>query len=1260
MKIEGGSVKGSLRVDIVAWDGLDSDDLDLGRIKPTVFTLDAVIGSEAGGTATVANPGIGWGNDGEVVAVYEPLQRPRFKKAPDFGVLATERLTAIYAYGMQVWHELRTVEMAARIGLPYKLALDQIPEIAFEWPDPAEQKPADKPAARVRRGSVPNIMDMDIGLDSIGGDLLDDTIAADLAQISLSVEQIIAFAEPKIEHLQRYVAAARTAWNERAEAPRVLQCNVESGDPDFTASNNSEPIPADGTVIRLPDTLGRTGAVRWMYPRQEQVMSLGPVMTTPWGGHSPALPALIPERRTLYRAPVAAIRARGGPRSGYQAQVQTPAVDPSVPDQWGKDWGRLPDGATHHVRPWDYMAVMPMQGRFYAPRSARPNYIFPGWEYTGSYHAMQVEAPRDVEVWCTVETAYAAKLFVNNRLVWKIDRYRADPVKKPGLWLTRLPLKKGINELLLYVDDTAIAAFAGIHFCVEGAPRPPAEAQAIAAKRRDAYQNIGNPHSAARQFRRDHSGRYPDTNPPLAFDINNNRNIGWIRKLAFGNGNVMVMGDLLITTEAPNTVVALDKMTGEVRWRSRVDRLAVTHPEVWCQVVPVYAEIDALDPVDRANKERIEQLYEQLVALYPADYRRKPQFGGDSGYTDNIMCSPITDGHHLWIKQAGTVLAKLDAAGRIQWIIDMGAVGGSMGFQVNSPVFHDGRIIAMIAAYGTEPPTLRQALGGWCADRNPNRRARLVCHDAASGEKLWETPPFDIPHWGNRYDADGIVTPHVVSLTDGQERMDVIVTAGGQVWRADDGQSLINFIGHENVSHPYLSLGNGTLMIFSKVHFYSHVVAVRLIMKSRDEVRAETLWTGQSFNSFGYGGGVEHDGLIFGIASTRRGRLAAFDSHTGELMVNFFPVFRHAVGNTYPMPAMAGGALYLFCDGRIRYNRDTRFGLDQRHRAGEDIEYPEWLGGSSPTVLPGRDPLVLARNQKLPADGLTYGPEVDGDRMYFRLRGGVLCIQADEAGLAWQADKVAETLLAQLPGTPLSASDPLLPTQIMTRRMLNDDNRRRAAQGTMHFINGQVLRGWHTIGPLPVAEAGGIEAHVANGRLNWVEPDRSAGSEFRRFPLQDASRDFRRGWNEALTPEDSIERDGVAFCIKMAHAEQTGTALYWLGAVVVREQKTLRWDCPGEHVRGWIGGTAIEHGQRITLTRGTWQIVLRTELAPGDSPPPIRPRLWDSSDLAAEHAFVTSRLTRMRPFFAEAQKRSQSNNVLERIQAAESQFRMEQ
>jgi hypothetical protein len=354
------------------------------------------------------------------------------------------------------------------------------------------------------------------------------------------------------------------------------------------------------------------------------------------------------------------------------------------------------------------------------------------------------------------------------------------------------------------------------------------------------------------------------------------------------------------------------------------------------------------------------------------------------------------------------------------------------------------------------------------------------------------------------------------------------------------------------------------------------------------------------------------------------------------------------------MPTLAGNAVYLFCDGRITYNGRTRWAIDQRRAKGERVEYPRWLAGNCSVVLPGRDPLVLARNQMLPTDGLTYGPEIDGDRMYFRLRSGVLCIRADEAGRAWQAREVAETLLSQLPTADLGSKQPLKPARKLSKRVLADDPY-RTRRGTMRFINGQVRTGWYAVGPVPQAEAGEVGDKIVDGKRNWLTAGKGLPKTFGDYPLTDISRDqnFKKGWNIALTPEDCIARQGIAYSIPMAHGAKPDTALYWVGAIAMRGQKTLRWDCPNDAVTCWIGGTGVKHGQRITLGRGTWQLVLRTDLKEGAEPPLFRPRLWDATDIAAEKAFIKNRLVRMKPYFDEAKVLAKDEQLMARIEAVE-------
>jgi outer membrane protein assembly factor BamB len=299
-----------------------------------------------------------------------------------------------------------------------------------------------------------------------------------------------------------------------------------------------------------------------------------------------------------------------------------------------------------------------------------------------------------------------------------------------------------------------------------------------------------------------------------------------------------------------------------VRWTCEVG-VGYASPVVAGDLVVVASEPDLLIAVGRADgRERWRlrtgpsDLPDEAARSAAAEYKAK-----DTGLA---AATPAFDGRAIYAVFANGIVRSVDPAGRPRWIAHIGAPQSTAYGRSASPILAGGRLVVHMT--------------------------HLYAFDPATGRQVWV----------NEEARCGYGTP--AALSSGG--LDLVVTPGGDVVRADDGKGVNRQIGNAANSSPVAADG--------RVYFAERDVrAIRLGSDFKDE----SVWNSEMRGEV-FGSPVLHEGLLF--AASAKGELYVFDAKaTGEKepLTAARPLFdreRMRSGNTvYSSLALAGRHLYL-------------------------------------------------------------------------------------------------------------------------------------------------------------------------------------------------------------------------------------------------------------------------------------------------------------------------------------------------------------
>jgi outer membrane protein assembly factor BamB len=291
------------------------------------------------------------------------------------------------------------------------------------------------------------------------------------------------------------------------------------------------------------------------------------------------------------------------------------------------------------------------------------------------YAAGEIASDADREVWVGIAAADHGKLWVNGRLVWTAEEtmWRAYDKREAVL---KIPLKKGVNRLLIRVREDRAWTWARFQVCVRGAPASAGAAAPAATAAAPAA-----PAAKMLDDRGDGYGRFPDAAPPLAWDLEKGINVAWKRVLDVKTSSgAVAVGERLFLRADPHTLLCLDARDGKTLWRQDACILELTDPAAFAkyQACATDAERAAL-----------------LTTL------RAP--------SSSAVCSPVTDGQTVWTCYSSGVVAAYDMDGKRRWLVRVNAAPGAMRVtdglvlvEGGGPTATAHRLVALDAATGAE------------------------------------------------------------------------------------------------------------------------------------------------------------------------------------------------------------------------------------------------------------------------------------------------------------------------------------------------------------------------------------------------------------------------------------------------------------------------------------------------------------------------------------------------------------------------------
>jgi len=488
-------------------------------------------------------------------------------------------------------------------------------------------------------------------------------------------------------------------------------------------------------------------------------------------------------------------------------------------------------------------------------------------------------------------------------------------------------VRKGINRVRVSCDPNEKRAKFWIRVCVahgsprsEPAPLPP---------------TFG--------YRRDGSGRFPESTPVASWDIASGSNILWRAPLFWGKAQPVIAGHRIFVTEEPQLLTCLDKTTGRVLWRREADVFDFTNTTARAQSSALRdAALESRDAA--AHWDWMEFVRTQAGCVMPLAY--KGGSGPNGPWTGFAFGTPVTDGNHVWVRFFTGVIACYDLDGNRLWMVRHNPVQSS-GSECSSPVLADGNLV--IQVLHQQPHHLWMRMD----------KVWLLALNAVSGKESWRADALD-------FRANS--TPAAMRLQNGTHRLTVLITGSGSVVRADDGRVLVpRLLGNDGWGSPVVV--NDVIYRFGEGPSTAH----QLILIDRDHVGARRLWATHTPNEHA-GGVVYHNGFLFGLEGSEHCHgYRVYDAGTGRRMqrpdLTGVGVFqREAV---WTPPTFAGGLIFFSSRGSSSWRE-----------AGS---------GSYVSVMEARpDGQFLAHNR---IDGhLDTPPVMDGNRLYLRTNTGLICI----------------------------------------------------------------------------------------------------------------------------------------------------------------------------------------------------------------------------------------------------------------------------
>ncbi len=358
-------------------------------------------------------------------------------------------------------------------------------------------------------------------------------------------------------YLEALAVQARNLLAEMQADNDVLSGIVESADPRFGPYGKVQPLP-DGEA--LPHTPGAVD--QWSY--LEGWRTLGPFVTE-------TLPA-----QAAAWAPEVALDTELPYEGNWRDYGLNLVANWAPAEQRGvftalnrADWDKLWVRARRLSTYGDHLAETQddEERKMIVEESSRAYH----W-----YARTEMKSSQAREAWIALRfPAHGSpygRLWVNGVLRWVSgDYYTGNQYA-----VFQIPLQRGKNTLVVQTGES-ISYFPGygkgwsvaraaqararfeLYLCTAGEPRPggkPATAPQV---------------NAGRGARGDGSAVFPDTNPPLAWNIEQNINVLWRSAAGGSNADPVVWEDKLFVSAGPGGLICFEKLTGKIKWRASDD-----------------------------------------------------------------------------------------------------------------------------------------------------------------------------------------------------------------------------------------------------------------------------------------------------------------------------------------------------------------------------------------------------------------------------------------------------------------------------------------------------------------------------------------------------------------------------------------------------------------------------------------------------------------------------------------------------------------
>jgi len=998
-----------------------------------------------------------------------------------------------------------------------------------------------------------------------------------LACTSLAVPQWPA-GEKSLAHVRDYLAELRRLLERQLAAKGDGQFVVETlevADPFFGPYFDDEPLAlnADGVPV-LPEGVGTGDSQRWqMIPRWKTIAAFASDERRDLD--TPLLPEIVPAAGGRYTPNAAAL----GNLYDKPAGGTFGWTDDSPPFRFVS-----PPGQTFN----------PLPGK--RGRGADSDGVH-GAEKARWYGFADVVSPRDVELYASAFGKDYGKLWVNDELVWVSRMIAGNGSIDPPLLKVRL--RKGRNTLLLACQAQRGPSFFWVMLSTGAGPLP-AERR---AERREAQRKatVSLPPSGLRGRRGDWTGRFPEADPPLGWNIDKGINLIWrVPMPDYSAGHPLLVGDRLLVNCEPHTLYCLDKDTGEVLWKRDAHVFEFVPEDQRAAAMKSWLDAKANEksPERRALEQELagfadsRRKLEEAGTLTPAaekefDARMAPvqaklaEFGSKArlysqwcgklgvrghGWSNNYgstFPAPCSDGKCVWVKYNTGVLACFDLNGKREWIVPTHMSGGVE--QLASPALADGKVI----------------IQGRLSDRQAAQRLvgtkgspaywvhRLAAYDQRTGQLVWERPTLATGGYG----GPGGFVPMRVS--DGKRTRELLVTHSGLLFDPRDGRLLNNAIGA-----GWAGWYGDPFVAENRAYLYRSgpVKAVEVWLEPDGRVGSKLVV--EALRGGGNAGAVWWNGHVFGSSNAGGGPTSLHDVHVADMRTG------EVVGSI--TPALRSGGLAYTCSASAR-----KYGVVVGTGSGTNAS---WSIGGSPAevgfLVPGPNPYMVG-------GGLLDAPMVaqpifEGQRMYARTYESVLCIGcAKPEGRQYALRHKAETILAGLPPRPavagvLSLAPPkdYLPPEGVPVEPCDVET----APGK-----------WLIVGPFPLkagsdpldAMGGPARALLAPGmKLTQGEATCEVAALDAKFVRA------AKGWQEeGRRPPKRVYRASCAIDVVNPIGRKMPTVSYYYAVLRTERQRVVTVEM-GEQspARAWIGGRPVVSGGRARLEPGCHPVLLRVEL----------------------------------------------------------------